>query len=289
MARRNTQEAAEEEEEDAEMPDQQEEEMYNPKTDEKPWPGNVEAWDFEGRRRFSKVDYLNDNWYLRLRDGGGEALKEDVELMKKIIEDGEKAIEKEEDWVVPKRLLEKPDDFVDSNDPEDPSSDAFWKKIDDEYWDEATKDISELVELHKDYDAEIQDIMDRKKAMDDIVPPFPGNSWDWEVHRRRKYYDKLAESDPLYKLEKSHAEIFDPIYSDFPLPEIPPDLTPREKVFGRAHVDAENAKKVADGALAFLAANAALRQLGQDPPLLSSSDDPGTTADATACLTDTPS
>ena len=258
--------------------------------EEAPFP-IPEPWDLANRPRFSKVDYLRDNWYLRLRDGNSECPKEHAQLMEKIIAEAETCADHE--FLLPKKYLEKPEGFVDTNDPDDPRSDRYWEKMQDEYWQEASKELAEQLsatttaslfllrfqiisffsslgmlfsparQLYKDYDAELQYIRDQKKVMDDLVPPFPdlNHSWEWEVHRRRKYYDKVAETNPLYDIDKTQADIFDPLYADFPLP---PRQKPVEVASSTAPMMDETEREEPVGA--GTASSAALENKKQQAP-----------------------
>lgn len=70
---------------------------------------------------------------------------------------------------------------------------AFWQNLSDEYWEEASKEIDQLLEKYEALDAEIEMIEKEKQAIDAM---FPGDdTWLWEINRRRRYWQATNQID----------------------------------------------------------------------------------------------
>lgn len=69
----------------------------------------------------------------------------------------------------------------------------FWQQLSDEYWEEASKEIDQLLEKYEMLDAEVEYVENEKKAIDAM---FPGDdTWLWEVNRRRRYWQATNQVD----------------------------------------------------------------------------------------------
>ena len=137
--------------------------------------------------------------------------------------------------------------YEDSGDANDVRSDAFWDRINSEFWEEASKDIDYLLELYEDIDHERAEIQREKKLLDDMYPG--GGEWLEEVTKRRLYY-RDKNKDAANEEELDDEEIA-ALYRDLkekvakgedPFPNTPETRTaPDETVTGIVNEEDEDA------------------------------------------------
>lgn len=124
----------------------------------------------------------------RLKNGGATVPPEYAAEVERIAEATKKMSFEE----LREETKRAPGTFKDNGDVNDARSDAFWDRINEEFWAEATKDVDYLFELYEDLDEERENIRREKKLMDDMFPG--GEDWLHEVERRRMYYNKKNEN-----------------------------------------------------------------------------------------------
>lgn len=148
-------------------------------------------------------------WEERLKKGGATVPPEFEAEVERI---ANAAMEMSADELEEEMERIQPEGYVDTGDETDVRSNAFWEKLNKEYWEEASKDIDEIFEFYEDVQYEKKKLLKERQLIHDM---FPGDDdWLWEVHRRRLYWKKTQQSrsyeefddDQVAELHKSIRE-----------------------------------------------------------------------------------